>query len=73
MIFSFSLTRIVIFLGFKEALATLVSNENFTLNTANQLYLQTGFKLLTSYLENVQSNYLANAVNTDFAESEAAR
>jgi serine protease inhibitor len=43
------------------------------LDTANQLYVQTGFKLLTSYLENVHSNYLAEAVNTDFAESEAAR
>ena len=54
-------------------MATLVSNENFTLDTANQLYAQTGFKLLTSYLESVQTNYHAEAVNTNFAESEAAR
>ncbi len=31
---------VCVFSGYQEALATLVSNENFTLDTANKLYVQ---------------------------------
>jgi serine protease inhibitor len=59
--------------GYQEALATLVSNDNFTLDSANKLYVQEGFKLLDSFLQTTQKNYHAEAEATNFGESEAAR
>lgn len=59
--------------GYQEALATLVSNENFTLDTANKLYVQDGFKLLDSFLETTLTNYHAESVSTNFADGEASR
>ncbi len=59
--------------GYREALPTLASNANFTLDTANSLYVQEGFKLLDSFVHKVRSNYHSDAVNTDFSKSEAVR
>ena len=52
---------------------TLASNENFTLDSANKLYVQEGFKLHDSFLETTSKNFHAEAEATNFANSEAAR
>jgi serine protease inhibitor len=53
-------------------LTSLVSNENFILESANKVYVQSGFKLLDSFLQTTQKNYLAEAEAVDFAESQLA-
>jgi serine protease inhibitor len=53
-------------------LTSLVSNENFTLESANKVYVQSGYKLLDSFLQTTKKNYLAEAEALDFAESQIA-
>lgn len=59
--------------GYEEALSTLASNENFTLDSANKIYVQEGFKLLDSFLQTTSKHFHAEAEATNFGASEAAR
>jgi serine protease inhibitor len=65
-------TKIIKLVGYQEALTSLVSNENFTLESANKVYVQSGYKLLDSFLQTTKKNYLAEAEALDFAESQIA-
>ena len=65
-------TKIIKLAGYQEALTSLVSNENFILESANKVYVQSGFKLLDSFLQTTKKNYLAEAEALDFAESQMA-
>ena len=53
-------------------MTSLVSNENFTLESANKVYVQSGYKLLDSFLQTTKKNYLAEAEAIDFGESQIA-
>jgi serine protease inhibitor len=61
--------KMIKFAGYQEALTSLVSNENFILESANKVYVQSGFK---SFLQTTKKNYLAEAEAVDFAESQIA-
>jgi serine protease inhibitor len=64
--------KMIKFAGYQKALTSLVSNENFILESANKVYVQSGFKLLDSFLQTTKKNYLAEAEALDFAESQMA-
>ena len=60
--------------GYKDILQVLKSNENFTLNTANRLYVAEGQELAKEYLAFTKDNFLAEPVSANFASaSEEAR
>ena len=58
--------------GFEGLVGALRSNENFTLDTANRLYVQQNFKLLDEYLKLTAAHFKAEAENVDFATSAEA-
>lgn len=63
----------VVLQGYKDVLSVLKSNENFTLDTANRMYVHQGYELLAGYLATTKSSFLSEAVSTDFAREEEAR
>jgi len=49
-------------------------NENFTLETANRLYVQNGYQLVQEFVEKTAKHFRAEAVNIDFGRgNEAAK
>ena len=58
--------------GYRKLLPTLASNKDFTLTTANRIYLQKGFKPKTKFKKTLIKDFYANAVVTDFSSSKAA-
>ncbi|GFO25926.1 serpin b6 [Plakobranchus ocellatus] len=60
---------------FKAYLTLLKTpNANFSLSTANRIYMQQNFKILDDFKKNTQTLYLAEPVNADFAgNAEAER
>ena len=60
--------------GFEGLFSALQSNENFTLDAANRLFVANNFKLLEDFLKVTAAHFKAEAENVDFAaNSEAAR
>ena len=59
--------------GYKEMLNMLKSNENFTLEAANRLFVHDQYYLLDSYTDVVKNNYEAEPHSLDFGKSEEAR
>ena len=58
--------------GYKKLLPTLASNKEFTLKTANRIYLQKGFKPKTKFKKTLKRDFYATAVETDFSSRTAA-
>jgi len=53
--------------GFQQLIAQInAANANYTLNTADNLWIQQGFNILPSYLTTVQTYYDAGVTNVDF-------
>ena len=59
--------------GYEDVLKVLKSNENFTLEAANKLFVQNNYKLLDDYLALMKAHYKATPESVNFAESEEAR
>ena len=60
--------------GYQILLSVLKSNENFTLESANRVFVQENYKLLDSYLTAVKKYYHAEPYELDFMEeSEKSR
>lgn len=59
--------------GYKEVLPLLKSNENFTLDTANKMFVHEGYKLLDEFLQTTKTHFFASPETTNFGDSEAAR
>ncbi|CAG7786209.1 unnamed protein product [Allacma fusca] len=55
--------------GYSVLLDSLKSNENYTLETANRIYSQTGFALNPSYLDTLRTSLKADAKQLDFSKS----
>jgi serpin B len=59
--------------GYEDMFNVLKSNENFTLDAANRLFVDSQYKLLDSYMSVVQSHYKAVPESVEFGKSEEAR
>ena len=59
--------------GYDDVLSLLKSNDDFTLEAANKLFAQEGYKLLDTYQEIAKNHYKASVEPLNFAEEEAAR
>jgi serpin B len=59
----------ILYSGYSVILDSLKSNENFTLETANRIYSQTGFALNPTYLDVLRNSLKAEAKQLDFAKS----
>ena len=49
------------------------SNDNFTLDAANRLYVQDGYTILPEYMTKTSQHFEADAKNLDFGSEEKAR
>jgi len=58
-----------LFKGYNSLLESLKSNENFTLETANRVYTQTGFSLNPTYVDTVKGSFLAEAQQLNFGDA----
>ena len=58
--------------GYKKLLPTLASNKEFSLTTANRIYLQKGFKPKTKFKRTLGRYFYATAVETDFSSRTVA-
>merc|ERR1719228_946637 len=59
--------------GYGNAVKVLKSGENFTLETANRLFVHEKYELVKDYEEVVKESFRAGMTTTNFGESEAAR
>merc|ERR1719509_207775 len=59
--------------GYSNAFGVLRGNENFTLETANKLFVQEGYKLVEDFVKVMEKSFYAEATQTNFAASEVAR
>merc|ERR1719186_2407971 len=59
--------------GYSNAFGVLRGNDNFTLETANKLFVQEGYKLVEEFVKVMEDKFFAEATQTDFAASEVAR
>merc|ERR1719290_457731 len=59
--------------GYKTIFKLLRGNGNFTLETANKMYVQDGYKLVDTFTEKMREYFNTEATLTDFAKSEEAR
>jgi serpin B len=59
--------------GYEEMFNVLQSNENFTLEAANRLFIHEKYKLLDTYINMVKKHYNALPESVDFGKSEEAR
>ena len=59
--------------GYKTIFKLLRGNNNFTLETANKMYVQDGYKLVETFTEKMRDFFNTEATLTDFAKSEEAR
>merc|ERR1719186_851856 len=59
--------------GYSNAFGVLRGNDNFTLETANKLFVQEGYKLMEEFVKVMEDKFFAEATQTNFAASEAAR
>ena len=57
-------------LGYRQLLPNLSSNNSFTLETANRIYLQVGHPATPSFQRELATNFLASTAVTNFGESE---
>merc|ERR1719402_634069 len=58
--------------GYKRIFKLLRGNDNFTLETANNMYVQDGYKLVEKFTEKMRNFFNTEATLTDFAKSEEA-
>ena len=58
--------------GYRKLLPTLVSNKDFTLTTANRIYLQKGFKPKAKFKKSLIRDFHATALEMDFRSSKTA-
>ncbi len=58
---------------FQDALRVTKSNDNFTLDAANRLYVQDGYTILPEYMTKTSQHFEADAKNLDFGSEEKAR
>merc|ERR1719309_1697001 len=59
--------------GYRSAFGLLSGNDNFTLETANKVYVQDGYQLVKAFTEIVGKYFNAEPTPTNFAASEEAR
>jgi len=59
-------------LGYRDVIPALRTNENFTLETANTVFTQEGFNILSEYKETLHQHFHATIQVTDFSSNEAA-
>lgn len=59
-------------LGYSDTFPALRTNENFTLESANTIFTQTGFPILQSYQDILHKYFHAGIQATDFSKAEAA-
>ena len=58
--------------GYRETIPALRTNDNFTLESASQVFVMENFKLLPEFVQNLHQNYHAGVQTVNFAESVAA-
>jgi len=58
--------------GYRETIPALRTNENFTLESASQVFVMENFQLLPEFVQNLHQNYHAGVQTVNFAESVAA-
>merc|ERR1719283_343166 len=59
-------------MGYSDTLPVLKSNENFTLEAANSVFVQKGFSLLSSYEDTLHQYFHATINPTDFQQADKA-
>jgi len=59
--------------GYRSAFGLLSGNDNFTLETANKVYVQDGYQLVKTFTETMGKYFNAEPTPTNFAASEEAR
>jgi serine protease inhibitor len=59
--------------GYEDMINVLQSNENFTLEAANRLFVHKNYKLLEAYTTLVEKHYRALPETVDFGQSEKTR
>lgn len=59
--------------GYEDVLSVLKSNKDFTLEAANKLFVQEGYKLLDTFQEIAKCHFKAPVETLNFAEEAASR
>ena len=59
--------------GYSNVFKRLKGNKNFTLETANKLFVQEKFQLLEDFIKVIKKSFYSDVTQTNFAEEEVAR